>query len=148
MEKCGYILLDNLIWFDLRIKKYSLEKLEKEDILSVGDRIDNELLIAKPIVKSKNKRNNYYIKRKIEGELRTIHIYVAEKILGRKLFRDECVHHIDGNRYNNYPDNLVVMLKKEHILCHKSLQNCVAELYKQDIVGFDRSIGRYFVIEK
>lgn len=36
------------------------------------------------------------------------HILVAEQILGRDLKKDEVVHHIDGNRSNNNPKNLMI----------------------------------------
>ena len=36
------------------------------------------------------------------------HILVAENILGRDLKREECVHHIDKNRTNNNPENLMI----------------------------------------
>lgn len=42
------------------------------------------------------------------------HRAVAMDILGRDLFSDEVVHHKDGNRSNNTPDNLVVMKRSEH----------------------------------
>lgn len=34
------------------------------------------------------------------------HRYVMEKKLGRKLVKGENVHHKDGNKENNHPDNL------------------------------------------
>ena len=37
-----------------------------------------------------------------------IHQLQAEKMLGRKLNKKECVHHIDENKYNNSFDNLMV----------------------------------------
>ena len=36
------------------------------------------------------------------------HRVVAEQMIGRPLTADEVVHHRDGNRYNNQPENLVV----------------------------------------
>lgn len=43
---------------------------------------------------------------KIYGNL--AHRVIAEQILGRPLTQNEVVHHRDGNRYNNEPENLVI----------------------------------------
>lgn len=47
------------------------------------------------------------------------HIYVLTQRLGRKLKKDEVVHHLDGNKLNNMNSNLIVMLNTEHIRLHK-----------------------------
>lgn len=46
------------------------------------------------------------------------HRVVAEQMLGRPLKEGEIVHHIDGNRRNNTPENLKVMTQSEHIKEH------------------------------
>lgn len=46
------------------------------------------------------------------------HILIMEKKLKRILKPNECVHHIDGNKSNNHPDNLQLMLHGEHSKFH------------------------------
>jgi len=42
------------------------------------------------------------------------HRVVAEQIIGRRLLKDEIVHHKNGIRWDNSPENLEVMDKREH----------------------------------
>ncbi len=46
------------------------------------------------------------------------HILVAENMLGRYLMDDEVVHHINKNRQDNRPENLMVMTASEHMSLH------------------------------
>jgi hypothetical protein len=57
-----------------------------------------------------------HVYRKLNG--RHEHRVVAEQMLGRPLNRGEIVHHIDGNKHNNTPENLQVMTQSEHIRAH------------------------------
>jgi hypothetical protein len=47
------------------------------------------------------------------------HRIVAEQKIGRRLLPGEQVHHIDGNKQNNWPDNLLVVTAPEHGVCHR-----------------------------
>lgn len=47
------------------------------------------------------------------------HVVIMEERLGRALLHDECVHHIDGNRQNNSPDNLALMTRSGHARHHR-----------------------------
>lgn len=45
--------------------------------------------------------------------------FVAEQMLGRPLKKGEVVHHIDNNKRNNQPSNLMVFKsQKEHAKWH------------------------------
>jgi len=46
------------------------------------------------------------------------HIKVAEETLGRPLLKNECVHHLDGNRGNNRSENLLVLERSQHGKLH------------------------------
>ena len=49
------------------------------------------------------------------------HILIAERGLGRFLFDGEVVHHKDGDKKNNDPQNLVVFASQaEHVACHRA----------------------------
>lgn len=51
---------------------------------------------------------------------RHTHRIVAEQILGRPLMKGEVVHHIDGNKRNNDPSNIMVFKNQaEHAKYHK-----------------------------
>jgi len=47
-----------------------------------------------------------------------LHRVVAEQILGRRLTANERVHHVDGNRTNNDPTNLLVVTPAQHTRLH------------------------------
>lgn len=46
------------------------------------------------------------------------HRLVAERFLGRNLRKDEIVHHANGNKADNRPENLTVMTRSEHSCIH------------------------------
>lgn len=47
------------------------------------------------------------------------HVLIAEEdVLGRPIREGEVVHHLDKNRSNNSPDNLLVLLNPSHTKLH------------------------------
>jgi hypothetical protein len=49
-----------------------------------------------------------------------LHIKVAAEKAGRPVIKGENVHHIDGNRLNNNPENIQILTNTEHGALHAS----------------------------
>jgi len=71
------------------------------------------------------------------------HVIVAESAIGRRLLDGEHVHHINGVKTDNRPENLHVMTKSEHGSAHRSLDSLLPELIGEGVLVFDRSEGVY-----
>lgn len=56
------------------------------------------------------------------GKWRREHCVIAESILGRKLKKGECVHHIDGNGLNNANSNLMICTTSYHTWLHNEMK--------------------------
>lgn len=50
------------------------------------------------------------------------HQLVMEKVIGRYIKTGEVVHHIDGNKSNNDPKNLMLLTNEEHVRLHSKLR--------------------------
>jgi hypothetical protein len=50
---------------------------------------------------------------------KALHTVVAEWKYGRKVQHGEHVHHADGNKLNNDPNNLIILTASEHARVHK-----------------------------
>jgi hypothetical protein len=53
---------------------------------------------------------------KVEGREKKVHRLIMEKVLGRPLLPTEDIHHKDGNKLNNEPENLELLSHSDHSL--------------------------------
>ncbi|AXX04533.1 hypothetical protein DOX69_18415 [Cronobacter sakazakii] len=54
-----------------------------------------------------------------EHKGRSEHVVVMESIIGRRIKRNEHVHHKDRNKLNNHPSNLQLLTISEHSALHR-----------------------------
>lgn len=66
-----------------------------------------------------------------ENKGRGQHVVVVEKMIGRRLFANEVVHHVDGDKKNNILENLKLMTRAEHSSLH-AFENAQKRKRKND----------------
>jgi hypothetical protein len=82
--------------------------------------------------------------RKGEGRWDKEHVLVIERQIGRRLFPQERVHHINAVRDDNRPENLYLCRSgSEHSLVHASFDHLLGGLLADGIVRFNRETGEY-----
>lgn len=65
--------------------------------------------------------NGYAEHTRGEHKGKHIHRTNMETHIGRKLYENEHVHHIDGNKLNNEIDNLMLLTNSQHARLHRML---------------------------
>lgn len=91
---------------------------------------------------NKKHKKDTKVKVYINGQSFLEHRLVMENKLNRKLESKEIVHHIDGNRKNNKPENLwLYATNSDHIKGHHSLFALVNWLLKNKFIKFED--GKY-----
>lgn len=86
---------------------------------------------------------NIGYKRETAGSRKYQHQEVAEKFMGRKLIKGEVVHHKDGNKLNNSPENLEVMTIRQHNFIHKKPKHDIDNIKEMRNLGSSwRAIAR------
>jgi len=70
------------------------------------------------LIKEDDKLTSNYRGQKVNGKKVDVHRHLMETIIGRPLQPNEVVHHKDGNKLNNAPENLMIMTRSEHTKLH------------------------------
>ncbi len=116
MGRCGFELHGEKIWLNFGSEVYSLQKSPK--------RKSHKICFEHNNIKIRNYGEIQYefcwcptSKRE-----RPRHVLIVEQLIGRRLFRNEVVHHIDGNTLNNDQDNLWLMTISQHMKAHRTLE--------------------------
>lgn len=64
------------------------------------------------------------------------HILVAEQAAGRLLSSGEVVHHINGDKQDNRPENLLICSRSDHRKLHARLEEIAYELLRDGVIEF------------
>lgn len=137
MEDCAMSMLNRYIWYDIKNKIYVLECKEKQNIKFNNKNVE-KILLLKVYKEKRRERNKYYLRPTDSKKYpKAMHTMMAEEIYGKKLFKGEIVHHINGNTIDNSPNNLIIMSRSEHKKCHYSLQECIKILFSDGRVVFN-----------
>lgn len=75
---------------------------------------------TRPIGFKRIKKSNGRVEIKTDKGFVLEHVAIMEGIVGRKLMKGEIVHHIDHDKTNNDPDNLMIMTNGEHTTLHST----------------------------
>ena len=65
-----------------------------------------------------------YLRINVNGERILQHRHIMQEHLGRKLKREEVIHHIDGNKLNNAIENLLLTSQGQHISKYDAGSKC------------------------
>ncbi len=136
---------------------YDTARILKVGINTVGrwldrhkiERYGKPMLLGRGGVKRRELRfiskGYWYIKKPEWNKEKREHRVVVEEFLGRKLTKEETVHHIDGDKLNNKIENLHILNNAEHRKIEHELKQIGYILFKMGIIKF---VDGHYVLDK
>ena len=122
-----------------------VQKLPERTSASVRQARRRHNFQSKPVEFTRKFENNGYTHVRKNGKYVRRNRLVAEQAIGRKLGEDEVVHHINGRKTDDRPENLFVCDRATHTRLHYSTMEIIATLMEKGVVTFDREKGEYIL---
>jgi hypothetical protein len=106
--------------------------------------------VGKPYINSSGYTEVYvgnaFDKKERRDKYRLLHRLVAEVKHGNTLEKHVLVHHVNGDKRDNHPDNLFLCeMLCSHRGIHDQLEQLSMHLVKMGIIQFDHSTGKYYI---
>lgn len=149
LQKCGYELFKaKKCFFNQEVFLYTIEPVVFSTNINLSEEEALKFREIKSCVTVNRGRpiemcwKNAKINGKWETRNRPKHALMAEAFLKRRLYRNESVHHLDGDSTNNSLDNIVLMEQVAHQLAHSSLEKVAVSFLGREVI-FDKKQGLY-----
>jgi len=111
-------------------RKHSLETKRKMSEAHIGNKgLSGRTGEEHPSWKGGRRvRGGYVVILQEDGKYKGEHRIIAEEAIGRPLKVSEHIHHINGDRLDNRPQNLLICSRSQHM----ALERRMSDLYKKE----------------